>query len=68
MCFESLRFSSIISTQAHRDQERETEAEYVDDEIVDVDLNDPDVSKAAVKIQAGFRGHLARKNMQNYKV
>ncbi|XP_046353040.1 FK506-binding protein 5-like isoform X5 [Haliotis rufescens] len=58
----------VTEKKAHRDQDRETEAGYVDDEIVDVDLNDPDVSKAAVKIQAGFRGHLARKNMQNYKV
>jgi hypothetical protein len=30
----------------------------------EIDLNDPEVNKAAVKIQASFRGHLTRKNLQ----
>ena len=30
----------------------------------DIDLNDPEVNKAAVKIQASYRGHLTRKNLQ----
>lgn len=29
---------------------------------VDIDLTDPDVGKAAVKIQAGFKNFMARKN------
>ncbi|XP_067676888.1 triadin-like isoform X1 [Haliotis asinina] len=57
----------VIEKKAERDHNRESEAEFVDDEIVDIDLNDPDVNRAAVKIQAGFKGHLVRKNMQNYK-
>lgn len=28
---------------------------------VDIDLNDPEVGKAAVKIQAGFKNFMARK-------
>lgn len=31
------------------------------EEEVDIDLNDPDVGKAAVKIQAGFKNYMARK-------
>lgn len=33
----------------------------LDDDVADIDLTDPDLSKAAVKIQASFRGHMARK-------
>jgi hypothetical protein len=33
----------------------------VDDELADIDLNDPDLNKAATKIQASFRGHKVRK-------
>ena len=29
----------------------------------DIDLNDPEVQKAATKIQAGFRGHMTRKEI-----
>ncbi|XP_046543955.1 triadin-like isoform X2 [Haliotis rubra] len=58
----------VTEKKAERDHDRKSEAEFVDDEIVDIDLNDPDVNRAAVKIQAGFKGHLVRKNMQNYKV
>ncbi|XP_046543956.1 triadin-like isoform X3 [Haliotis rubra] len=57
----------VTEKKAERDHDRKSEAEFVDDEIVDIDLNDPDVNRAAVKIQAGFKGHLVRKNMQNYK-
>ena len=32
------------------------------EEEVDIDLTDPEVNKAAIKIQATFRGHQTRKN------
>ena len=35
-----------------------------DDEEIDIDLDDPDVEKAATKIQAGFKGHRARKEVK----
>ena len=38
------------------------------EEEVDIDLNDPEVDKAASKIQAGFRGHQARKQVKAMKV
>lgn len=36
-----------------------------EEEEIDIDLNDPEVEKAATKIQAGFRGHKTRKEMQS---
>lgn len=33
-----------------------------EDEELDIDLNDPDLHKAATKIQASFRGHKVRKD------
>ncbi|XP_046543961.1 triadin-like isoform X7 [Haliotis rubra] len=48
--------------------EAEAEAEAIQDEdVVDIDLDDPEVGKAAVKIQAGFRGHMSRKAKQTQK-
>merc|ERR1712123_216228 len=34
------------------------------DEVIDIDLNDPQTEEAAVKIQAAFRGHQSRTEMQ----
>ena len=34
-------------------------------DIIDIDLNDPEVEKAAFKIQAGFRGHLTKKSVKS---
>lgn len=36
----------------------------VTSEVADIDLNDPDLSIAATKIQAGFRGHAAREEVK----
>lgn len=38
------------------------------EEEVDIDLNDPDVANAAVKIQAGFRAHIKAKKSDTAKV
>jgi len=39
-----------------------------EEEEVDIDLNDPDVAIAALKIQAGFKGFKARKQLQEKQV
>ena len=36
-------------------------------EAVDIDLNDPEVQDAAVKIQSSFRGHKAREEIKTMK-
>ena len=38
-----------------------------EEEEIDIDLEDPDVGEAAVKIQAGFRGMQARKEVEDMK-
>lgn len=53
----------IILTQASV-QDIATGGE-TDSDIIDIDLNDPEVEQAAFKIQAGFRGHLARKSIKS---
>lgn len=53
----------IILTQASL-QDIATGGE-TDSDIIDIDLNDPEVEKAAFKIQAGFRGHVARKSIKS---
>ena len=37
------------------------------EEVVDIDLDDPDVEVAATKIQAGFKGMKARKEVEDKK-
>lgn len=34
-----------------------------DEELLDVDLSDPSLNHAAIKIQAQFRGHMTRKTI-----
>lgn len=43
-------------------------AEEAQEEEIDIDLNDPEVEKAATKIQASFKGHKARKEVKALKV
>lgn len=40
-------------------------AEKTAEEEIDIDLEDPETEKAALKIQAGFRGYKSRKEIKN---
>ena len=41
--------------------------ESIADPVIDIDLDDPDIEKAATKIQAGFKGHKVRKQVRARK-
>merc|ERR1712228_911005 len=45
----------------------EKENKKIEEDEIDIDLDDPEVADAALKIQAGFKGHQARKQVQEIK-
>ena len=47
--------------------EEKTNTNQEIEEVIDIDLNDPETEKAATKIQAGFRGSQARKEVHMMK-
>ena len=55
------------ATQADDNTEEENEGTKVLEEEIDIDLKDPEVEAAATKIQAGFKGHKTRKEMNAKK-
>lgn len=61
-CTQYCRTNCVLFVCYRGDEKKEEEEE------VDIDLNDPDVEKAAVKIQAGFKGFKARQEIKDLKV
>ena len=59
--------SSEGSSEEESSEDESSEEESEDDDEVDIDLDDPDVAKASIKIQAGFRGMQSRKEVQKLK-
>ena len=51
-------------TKAKEEATEDTATAAEDDEVIDIDLTDPDVEAAATKIQAGFKGHKTRRDMK----
>jgi hypothetical protein len=49
-----------------QDEEKKGQKE-AEEEVIDIDLNDPEVEQAATKIQAGFKGHQVRKELKQKK-
>lgn len=56
MCSSLTQVWCEITLQEKRQETKEEE--------IDIDLTDPEVEKAATKIQAGFRGHKTRQDMK----
>ncbi|KAJ9587529.1 hypothetical protein L9F63_028219, partial [Diploptera punctata] len=53
--------SLLTDSSEHRNVKIHKTRRQVDDELADIDLTDPELNKAATKIQASFRGHKVRK-------
>merc|ERR1712025_1224231 len=66
--FKGMKTRKEISSRKEEKSENEdlTEKKTTED-VVDIDLNDPDVEQAATKIQAGFKGMKARKEVDAMK-
>merc|ERR1712107_739008 len=66
--FKGMKTRKEISSRKEEKSENEdlTEKKTTED-VVDIDLNDPDVEQAATKIQAGFKGMKARKEVNALK-
>merc|ERR1712037_440726 len=48
-------------------EKEEVPDKAVEEEVFDIDMEDPETAKAATKIQAGFKGKQARKEVQEMK-
>ena len=60
----SLKFKKTtpsVGGQGNQEEVTQDLSKGDNEEEIDIDLNDPDVEKAAVKIQASFKGFQARK-------
>ncbi|XP_052060996.1 uncharacterized protein LOC127701221 isoform X5 [Mytilus californianus] len=57
---KEMQSKTDVQSETKVDQTKQSETEEID-----IDLNDPEVEKAATKIQAGFRGHKTRKEMSS---
>ncbi|XP_060585653.1 cilia- and flagella-associated protein 251-like isoform X6 [Ruditapes philippinarum] len=53
--------------EEEEDAQESEKKEETEEETVDIDLNDPETEKAALKIQAGFKGFQTRKEIQAKK-
>lgn len=58
----------MIELQTETEAKEPEAGEKRTEEVVDIDLDDPEVAEAALKIQTGFRGHKARREVQALKV
>ena len=58
----------MLSLHALQASQTEVTPPQKEEEEVDIDLTDPDVENAAIKIQAGFKGYKTRKEVQEKKV
>ncbi|XP_052805345.1 uncharacterized protein LOC128234843 isoform X4 [Mya arenaria] len=63
---QQLKDKQAQSQEPKTDEPKEAEA-LAEEEEVDIDLNDPEVGAAALKIQAGFRGHQTRQQIKQQK-
>ncbi|KAL3886899.1 hypothetical protein ACJMK2_026859 [Sinanodonta woodiana] len=66
--FKGYKTRQELKKKLEENQPQPGEAGEPQAEAVDIDLNDPEVEKAATKIQAGFKGYKVRKEMKDSKL
>ena len=64
---EPITNQDLINAQEPITELEPTDTEKEDKDVIDIDLTDPEIEQAATKIQAGFRGIKARKEVQKMK-
>ena len=65
---KAIRQEKKLSLKIENEEEKkpgESKDDVKEEEVIDIDLTDPDVEVAATKIQAGFKGHKTRKEMKS---
>lgn len=60
-----LGFITIFKNKKNLPHPQESACSKPDDDILDIPLDDPGANAAAAKIQASFRGHMARKKIKS---
>ena len=67
--FKGMKARKEVTSMKEEKSEAQTKTDVLqEEEDIDIDLDDPDVEKAATKIQAGFKGMKARKEVTSMKV
>lgn len=61
---ETEQSADITEEKTEEKSEETQDAEKTEGEEVDIDLDDPEVAKAAIKIQAGFKGFKTRQEIK----
>lgn len=64
---KSKKESGTNVKEGDAEKSEENPTDKAEGEIVDIDLNDPEVEKAATKIQAGFKGFKTRQEIKSKK-
>ncbi len=62
----SINLEDYVQTETEAQETKQDD--LAEEEVIDIDLDDPEVNAAACKIQAGFKGMKARREVQTMRV